>query len=58
MENYPTSAPISRQKPTVNSVFDQRARDNFAIKLKERHPRVSAYLDQPFGKENLLQTFT
>ena len=58
LERYPTSSSVVDGPTTVLSLFDHTARNKFASELRGAHPRISAYLEQPFGKENLLQTFT
>ena len=58
LERYPTSSSVVGGPTTVLSLFDHTARNKFASELRGAHPRISAYLEQPFGKENLLQTFT
>ena len=58
-ELYPTISPITGGSPkTLNQVFSQDVQRNFRRTLNAIDPRITAKLDQPFGKENLRQVFT
>jgi len=41
----------------VRAVFNQAVQRDFRHDLDAVDPRITAKIDQPFGKENLLQTF-
>ena len=56
-ERYPTQSLVTPKEDTVRSVFTQAAQRRFRRELDAVDPRITAKLDQPFGKENLLQSF-
>ena len=58
LERYPTTSRVTPSGPTVRTVFTQSVQRDFRRQLDEIDPRISAKIDQPFGKENLSQTFT
>ena len=45
------------QPGTLRGVFTQAAQRNFKIQLELKDPRIVARLAQPFGKDNLKQSF-
>jgi len=56
-ERYPTRSLITPSDGTVRAVFNQAVQQDFRHDLDAVDPRITAKIDQPFGKENLLQTF-
>jgi len=56
-ERYPTRSLVTPVEDTVRFVFTQAAQHCFRIDLDAIDPRIRAKIDQPFGKENLLQSF-
>jgi len=56
-ERYPTRSLVRPVEDTVRSVFTQAAQRCFCIDLDAIDPQITAKIDQPFGKENLLQSF-
>ena len=53
-----TVCPTEDTDTTLNKVFNKQAQQRFRDLLGEKHPGVAARLEQPFGKDNLKQTFT
>ena len=58
IERYPIMSQLVPISPTVRTVFTQSVQQDFWRRLDEIYPRIGAKIDQPFGKENLAQTFT
>ena len=56
-ERYPTCSLITLAEGTVRAVFNQAAQWEFRHDLDAVDPWITAKIDQPFGKGNLLQTF-
>ena len=57
-ELYPTLTPVTATSPrTLNQAFTQGVQTNFRRRLDSIDPRITAKLDQPFGKDNLSQSF-
>jgi hypothetical protein len=58
-ECYPVESVVTAttNPNTVREAFTQRAQNDFRITLDQIDPRIVARLDQPFGKDNLLQFF-
>jgi len=56
-ERYPVVSDVTQKPLTVKRVFDQAAQSLFKSKLNEVDPRIVAKIEQPFGKENLRQSF-
>jgi hypothetical protein len=58
-ERYPVDSMVVdvAEPNTVREAFTQRAQQNFRSALDQIDPRITARLDQPFGKDNLLQFF-
>ena len=60
IEHYPVASdvcPSPSEKDTLNSTFNHRAQEQFRESLRGTHPGIVARLEQPFGKDNLKQTF-
>ena len=58
IEHYPVSSLITGATPsTLKEVFTQAVQARFCATLNQRDPRIVAKLNQPFGKDNLLQRF-
>ena len=61
LERYPVAVHPEVDPPdvptTLREVFTQSAQRRFRARLDDIDPRITAKLDQPFGKENLLQCF-
>ena len=55
-ELYPTSSLVLPQ-PTLRGQFTQAVQRRFKAVLNAKDPRIVAKLEQPFGKENLHQSF-
>ena len=49
--------PIHYRHPTVREAFTKAAQDRFKATLGDLDPRIRAKLEQPFGKDNLRQSF-
>ena len=56
-ERHPTRSLVTPVEGTVRSIFTQAAQRRFRSDLDAIDPRITAKIDQPFGKENLLQSF-
>jgi len=57
VERHPTQSLVTPGGDTVRSVFTQAAQHCFRLDLDAIDPCIMAKIDQPFGKENLLQSF-
>ena len=57
VERYHTRSLVTPGGDTVWSVFTQASQHRFRLDLDAIDPRITAKIDQPFGKENLLQSF-
>jgi len=57
IERYPTQSLVTPGGDTVRSVFTQAAHRRFRLDLDAIDPRITAKIDQPFGKENLWESF-
>jgi len=57
IERHPTRTLVAPGGDTVRSVFTQAAQRRFRLDLDAVDPHIAAKIDQPFGKENLLQSF-
>jgi len=57
IERHPTRSLVTPGGDTVRSVFTQAVQRRFRLDLDAIDPRIRAKIDQPFGKENLLQSF-
>jgi len=57
VERHPARSLVTPGGDTVRSVFTQAAQRHFRLDLDTIDPRIAAKNDQPFGKENLLQSF-
>ena len=49
--------PIHYRHPTVCEAFTKAAQERFKATLGDLDPRIRAKLEQPFGKDNLRQSF-
>ena len=56
-ERHPTRSLITPAEGTVRAVFNQAVQPDFRHDLDAVDSRITAKIDQPFGKENLPQTF-
>jgi hypothetical protein len=57
-ERYPVESVVTTQTPsTLREAFTQAAQHRFLSTLSAIDPRVTARLEQPFGKDNLSQYF-
>jgi len=57
IERHPARSPVTPGGDTVRSVFTEAAQRRFRLDLDAVDPLIAAKIDQPFGKENLLQSF-
>jgi len=57
VERYPTRSLVQPGGDTAWSVFTQAAQRCFRLDLDAIDQRITAKIDQPFGKEHLLQSF-
>ena len=57
LDRYPVESPVTPLDSTLREAFTHAAQTRFKVTLDRLDHRVLAKLEQPFGKENLLQCF-